>query len=263
MKSPPAKSNRKLRSDAIRAQKIIASFLMPFPIFLTLILIALWVWHRGNHRKAKYLIVGAAVWITLLSYPPLSALLLKPLESVHPQIDLDNAATRYIHVLGSGHVSNPDLPLSSELGLVSLVRVSEGVRIHKRLAGTKLIFSGYGGDDPISNGRKNRQMAIALGVNPKNIIVLETPKDTHEEALEAKKIVGNEPLILVTSASHMPRASLLFRHHGLTIIEAPTDFQVKKSDDWLQFPSSYGLSRSEAAFHEYLGLAWGKLRGLL
>jgi uncharacterized SAM-binding protein YcdF (DUF218 family) len=244
-------------------KKLIASVLMPFPLFMIAILIALWIWHRGNPRSAKRLIVGSSAWIVLLSYPPFAALLLKPLESTHPKIDPDHHQSRYIHVLGSGHVSNPDLPLSSELGLVSLARVNEGVSLYRSRPGMKLIFSGYGGDDPISNARKNARMAIALGVDPEDIIILETPKDTHDEAIEAKKIVGNEPLILVTSASHMVRASLLFRKNGIAVVEAPTDFQVKKRDDLFQFPSSVGLIRSEAAFHEYLGLLWGKIRGLL
>jgi uncharacterized SAM-binding protein YcdF (DUF218 family) len=127
----------------------------------------------------------------------------------------------------------------------------------------KLIFSGYGGEDSISNARKNAQMAIALGVEPQDIIILESPKDTQDEAIAVKKIVGEEPLILVTSASHMVRASLLFRQNGIKVIEAPTDFQVKKEESLWQFPSSDGLRRSEAAFHEYLGLIWGKLKGSL
>ena len=67
----------------------------------------------------------------------------------------------------------------------------------------------------------------------------------------------------VTSASHMVRASALFRKAGIHVIPAPTDFQIKGSDILLQFPSASGLERSEAAFHEYLGLAWGKLKGIL
>lgn len=127
----------------------------------------------------------------------------------------------------------------------------------------KLIFSGYGGDDPVSNARKNSQMAITLGVNPSDIILIETPKDTQEEAVAAKKIIGNQPLILVTSASHMVRASALFRKAGIVVVQAPTDFQIKASDSLWQFPSSDGMGRSEAAFHEYLGLAWGKMKGAI
>ena len=236
---------------------------MPFPLFLIVVGIGLYVWHRGNQRKAKKIFLFSLLWIILLSYPPFSALLLKPLENAYPKVNLVSSHPQYIHVLGSGHTSNSNLPLSSQLGLVSLARINEGITIYKTYPNMKLIFSGYGGEDSVSNARKNAHMAIALGVDPKDIILLESPRDTEDEAIAVKKIVGKEGLILVTSASHMVRASSLFRKNGLNVIEAPTDFQVKKVDTLWQFPSSGGLSRSEAAFHEYLGLLWGKLRGSL
>lgn len=236
---------------------------MPFPIFLFLVTIGFYFWQRNDHRRAKKILLLALLWISLLSYPPFSALLLLPLESAYSKVELTDRPVKYIHVLGSGHTSNPKIPLSSEVGLVSLARLNEGVSLYKAHRNMKIIFSGYGGRDPISNARKNAQMAIALGVNPADIILLEAPKDTQEEAAAAKKIIGNQPLILVTSASHMIRASALFRKAGIKVIAAPTDFQAKGNDTLWQFPSSGGLERSEAAFHEYLGLAWERLKGYL
>ena len=244
-------------------KKFIASFLSPFPIFFILLGIAIYLWYRGDERRAKFLFLFSVLWITLLSYPPFSALLIKPLENAYPKVRLGTPIPHYIHVLGNGHTSNARLPLSSELNLVSLARVNEGVALYKSHPNMTLIFSGFGHKDRISNARKNAHMAIALGVSPNDIILLETPKDTAEEALAAKKIVGSQPVILVTSASHMVRASALFRQRGLTVVEAPTDFQVKKEESIWQFPSSGGLYRSEAAFHEYLGLIWGKMKGSL
>ena len=236
---------------------------MPFPIFLILVGIGFYFWQRGNERRAKQVFLSSLLWISLLSYSPFSALLLLPLESAYSKVELTNTPPKYIHVLGCGHTSNPNIPLSSEIGLVSLARLNEGVSLYKAHPNMKLIFSGYGGNDPISNARKNAQMAIALGVDPADIILLESPQDTQEEAMASKKIIGDQPLILVTSASHMVRASALFRKAGINVIPAPTDFQIKKNDELLQFPSADGLGRSEAAFHEYLGLAWGKLKGSL
>lgn len=236
---------------------------MPFPIFLLLIAIGYYFWQRENKRRAKQLFLVSLVWISLLSYSPFSALLLLPLENTYSKIELSSTPAKYIHVLGCGHTSNPNIPLSSEIGLVSLARLNEGVSLYKAKPNMKIIFSGYGGEDSVSNARKNSQMAIALGVNPADIILLESPQDTQEEAIASKKIVGNQPLILVTSASHMVRASALFRKAGIEVIPAPTDFQVKGNDTLWQFPSADGLGRSEAAFHEYLGLMWERLKGYL
>jgi uncharacterized SAM-binding protein YcdF (DUF218 family) len=244
-------------------KKTISLFLMPFPIFILLIGIGLYFWQRGHPLRAKKIIIFALLWISLLSYPPFSALLLYPLESSYQKVHFTQTVPHYIHVLGCGHTSNDNIPLSSQLDLVSLARVNEGVSIYKSYPNMKIIFSGYGGQDPVSDARKNSQMAIALGVKPEDIILLESPKDTYEEALQAQMIIGGRQLILVTSASHMPRAAALFKKAGISIIAAPTDFQIKGSDALLQFPSSYGLKRSEAAFHEYLGIGWNKIIGLL
>jgi uncharacterized SAM-binding protein YcdF (DUF218 family) len=244
-------------------KKFISSFLMPFPIFLILLGIGFYFWQRGNNRRAKQFLFSALAWISLLSYPPFSAQLLLPLESTYSKVNLTNKTPQYIHVLGYDHTTNPRIPLSSEISLVSLARLNEGVFLYKHHKNTKLIFSGNGPGDPISNARKNSQMAIALGVDPADIILLESPQDTQEEAIASKKIVGDQPIILVTSASHMVRASALFRKAGVNVISAPTDFQIKGKSELLQFPSSQGLGYTEAAFHEYLGLAWGRLRGTL
>lgn len=212
---------------------------------------------------AKALLLLSIGWITLLSYSPFSSFLLLQLENSYTKIDQSHLSAHYIHVLGSGHTSNSTLTLESEIETPSLIRDIEGITLYKHNLGMKLIFSGYAGDDPVSNARKNAQLAITLGVNPSDIILLESPRDTYEEAICAKKIVGNKKLILVTSASHMPRANALFNKLGLNTIPAPTDFLVKKEETLLQFPSTEGLLRSERVIHEYLGLAWGRLSGIL
>lgn len=247
-------------------KKVVSLFLAPFPIFLFLLGIGLYFLYRGHIKLAKRWIIGSLIWISLLSYSPFSSLLIEPLENRYSKVKLDRAPVHYIHVLGSGHVTNEKIPLSSQLGLVSLARVNEGVSIYKSHPNMKLIFSGYGGyqyDEPNSNALMNAKMALALGVQNEDIILLESPKDTHEEAIAAQKIVGEKPVILITSASHMLRASSLFEKAGVKVIPAPTDFQVKRKEDLWQFPSADGLARSEAAFHEYLGLAWSLLKGYI
>lgn len=236
---------------------------MPLPIFFILVGLSLLFWKRGSIRQAKILLVVSLIWISFLSYSPFSSLLLFHLENSYSKIDSSHLSARYIHVLGSGHTTNPKIPLESEIESPSLFRDIEGITLYKHNPEMKLIFSGYAGNDPISNACKNAQLAIALGVNPSDIILLETPKDTYEEAIAVKKIIANNSVILVTSASHMPRANAIFHKAGINTIPAPTEFLVKKEEDLLQLPSAEGLVRSESVFHEYMGLIWGRLSGIL
>lgn len=242
-------------------KKTVSSILMPFPIFLFFCALALFFFYRNRRQKGLLFSIIAIAWITLLSYPPVPAMILIPLEyRCNALTETEKMGeTVYIHVLGSGHVSNSNLPLSSQIENTSIARIIEGISLYQRKEGMKLIFSGYGGNDPIPNGKMNSNLAIALGVDPKDIIVLEAPRDTAEEAKEVHTILKDNPVILVTSASHMVRASMLFRSEGINVIPAPTDYLVKKDPEWDQFPSGYGLRMSEVVFHEYLGLAWGTL----
>jgi len=56
----------------------------------------------------------------------------------------------------------------------------------------------------------------------------------------------------------------LFRKQGMNPIAAPTDFESLSAESWTPsafYPSAGGLRRAELAVHEYLGLAWAKVRG--
>ena len=79
-----------------------------------------------------------------------------------------------------------------------------------------------------------------------------------------KEIVGKDKFILVTSASHMPRAMALFRKHGMDPVPGPTDYMVKEREGGLTpgvfFPSAGSLEKAESVIHEYLGMVWGKVR---
>jgi len=67
-----------------------------------------------------------------------------------------------------------------------------------------------------------------MGVSDSDIVLEPDSKDTKDEAVLIQKIVGNEKLILVTSASHMPRSMALFKKRGMQPIPAPTDHTIKR-----------------------------------
>jgi uncharacterized SAM-binding protein YcdF (DUF218 family) len=108
------------------------------------------------------------------------------------------------------------------------------------------------------------QLAQDLGVGRKDMILEAQSRDTEDEARLVAPIVGEQPFILVTEASHMPRAMALFRKHGTHPIADPVSFRISHSqaitpDD--VFPGAEKLCSSEKAIYEYLGLAWEKIRG--
>jgi len=58
----------------------------------------------------------------------------------------------------------------------------------------------------------------------------------------------------------------LFRRQGLEPVAAPVGLSEQQTAQWSPedfFPSSHSLHRTEIALHEYLGLAWARLRGVI
>lgn len=230
--------------------------LMPLSIGLILILIALYFLYKKNLIMSKIFMISSLLWIAVMSYTPFSELLLSPLESHYPALQEFPKDIGYVMVLGAGHTTNEKLPMTSQLGRSAMFRLAEGIRILRQLDDAKLIVSGYSGTDPTPHALMQKKMAVLLGVREEQIIARYAPKDTREEAIDAKTVVNNQDFILVTSASHMPRAMAIFNEEGLYPYAAPTYHLAKHASDDLPIPDAWGLMNSEYAMHEYMGMLW-------
>jgi len=241
-------------------KKTIAYFCEPFGMVLALLILGLLFLLFNKYKSSKILLSLSFSLLCLYSYPPFANLLIENLEKKYSKYDY-KSNVKYIHVLGSGHNVDPEQPLSSQISGSGIKRDIEGIIIHSKIKDSLLIFTGYGGSTHIPTGVMNAELAFALGVKNENVLVNGLPKDTKEEALYTKSIVGEESFILVTSASHMPRAMMLFKSLGMHPIAAPTNFAKNDFDGYLKGLSLSAFHTSQVAIHEYLGILWAMLRG--
>lgn len=238
---------------------------MPLPLGLTLLSLGLFLLFFTQKQKLGKIVVSlGTVWILIFSSPWLAQSLLRPLENNYSPLTQPTDAA-YIHVLGAGLYTDDYLPLSSQLSHSALERTIEGIRLHQLNADSVLIFSGYGADAKTTTATLNSQMAILLGVDKKRIRIFDQPKDTAEEAQALKHFLisqeeENAQVILVTSASHMPRALGSFKQADINIIAAPVDYKAKTGAGYFNPPQARGLAQSETAFYEIMGrlLYWLK-----
>jgi uncharacterized SAM-binding protein YcdF (DUF218 family) len=245
-------------------KKIVSRFFFPLPLSLEILFVGLFLlWFTRRQRAGKALVTCGTLLLVGLSSNFTSNCLLRPLEHHYPPLAVEHIgagapSVKYIAVLGGWADVDPDVPITSHVSPDLMVRLIEGVRLHREIAGSKLILSG--GNDSATG---MAMMAEALGVSAEDILPLSEPRDTEEESQQIAPIVGPQRFILVTSASHMPRAMGLFRKRGLQPIAAPTDYLAprhrRESDDFV--PDGFSLFKSQIAFYEYLGLAWETLRG--
>jgi len=95
------------------------------------------------------------------------------------------------------------------------------------------------------------------GVPNDRLVVLDTPTDTGQESRAVRKALGEgAALVLVTSASHMPRAMAHFRAAGLAPVAAPTHYLAgNDSTDDLSYwvPSAKNFRKTERALYETMG----------
>jgi len=117
-----------------------------------------------------------------------------------------------------------------------------------------------------------------LGVPPEALRYELDSRNTYETALNCRELLfamGIQRIILLTSASHMPRSVGLFERQGFEVIPAPTDFTVTRDQPqsgaagqlanflFNLIPSSNNLEMTSRMLKEYFGLFIYKLRGAL
>ena len=248
-------------------KKIVGNLFLPMPVIsILLVLGVLLLWFSRKQRSGKALVSLGTILLLILSYNVTSNAILGPLEKKYPPIVKADEIpeVKWIVVLGGGHISDPGLPITSQIRADTLVRLVEGIRLHRLIPGSRLILSGSGIFDPMSDARIMADVAMALGVDMSDMVLEEDSRDTAEEARFVKHIVGRDRFILVTEASHMPRSMALFRKQGMDPIPAPTGHMVMKREQispGMFFPGALNLHEVEMAVHEYLGLLWAKMRG--
>ncbi|MEW5560047.1 envelope biogenesis factor ElyC [Enterobacter asburiae] len=246
-------------------KKFIGALILPLPFLLLLMALGLaLLWFSRFQRTGKICLSLGWIALLLLSLQPVADGLLKPIENSYPTWQ-GTERVEYVVVLGGGYTWNSQWAPSSNLINNSLPRLTEGIRLWQQNPGAKMIFTGAAAKtNPVSTGEAGARVAESLGVPRSDIIILDKPKDTEEEAAAVKAAIGDAPFLLVTSASHLPRAMIFFRGAGLHPLPAPANQLAIDSplNPWERIiPSPVWLMHSDRVGYETLGRIWQWLKG--
>ena len=240
---------------------LVAQLLMPLPLCLLLfgagVLLRLCLLRLGNA-----LVVIGVMTLALLSWAPVADRLLSPIEARYPALhDWPHVAPgAAIVVLGGGYQPHQPWVVTGQLSEASANRVLEGLRLwHLSASESLLVVTGASRRNDVEPmARAYGRVARDMSVPDSHLHVLDTPTDTGEEARAVARLLGEDAtLLLVTSASHMPRAMAHFQQAGLNPIAAPTHYLALRDDvDTLSYwvPSARHLQKSERAIYEWLGM---------
>lgn len=249
-------------------KKIIEPLFYPLSVvFIFLFAGLVFLWQSKRRRTGLILATVGFVILGCSSFDFLTGFLTQSLENHYPPLLFSEKNrpkdVQWIVVLGGGHTVDPTLPISSQIGAVSLVRLLEGVRLYRQLPGSKLILSGGVVFQKKPEADTMAQVAEVMGVPSSDIIREDRSQDTEDQARLLKDLIGSSPFILVTSALHMPRSMTAFRNEGLAPIAAPTGHVTVAHGGFHPrrfYPSPETLRHTEMAIHEYLGILWMKIR---
>lgn len=209
--------------------KIPGLLLLPSATLILLLVVALLA--KGRLRQVS---VIAALGLTCFgSISALSGPLLEKTERSIP-LPAITTAPDYIVALGNGHVTNPALPLVGQLYPAALARITQAVILAKQFPSARLVFTGYAGGDPVSAADKGAELAIALGIAEPRILRFSSPRNTQEEAEVTASLLTGKHVLLVTSASHLPRAIAAFNAAGVDVTGYPTGHlqKLNKARGW-------------------------------
>jgi len=152
-------------------------------------------------------------------------------------------------------------------------RLMAGIKLYKTGRVKKLmIVSGAGSilNQEDKEATFVRDYLLSIGIPLKDLIIESESKNTRENALFATKILKEKyskgKFILVTSATHMPRAKRCFQQTKLTVTPFSVDHQAgprKYIFDHLFIPDLDSLKRWKSLIKEWTGMIVYKLKGFI
>jgi uncharacterized SAM-binding protein YcdF (DUF218 family) len=232
------------------------------PLHLSLLLLALAVLFRlikRLPRLRRWLTYAAVVILVVFSTGAVATLLLHPLETRHPRpAKLPQKPGAIVMLAG---VLSFDRKGESYYELTeSSDRFVEAVRLARRFPRALLVLSGGTGSLTETEKRESpilERLARELGIKASRIRVEERSRNTHENAIESKRLLARAkvkgPVILITSAFHMPRSVACFDKVGLKVAPWPVDYMRSGVHPGTWIPRPWSLARSRLAIKEYLG----------
>ncbi|MGE5418097.1 MAG: YdcF family protein [Acidobacteriota bacterium] len=241
-------------------KKIIYSFIAPPGIIiLFMLLFSLWLYKKRKEKRGAAWLLFLSFVFYIASTPLLGDFLLHSIE--YRYIPPLNPSGDVIIMLGGGAVQGSrDVDGVGSLSGSAASRLLTAYQLHQRLRIPVIVCGGQVFSDTANEAEIAQRKLISLGMSSKMIIMENTSRNTAENADNTKDILLRHKFgrpILVTSAYHMPRAVSNFERIGIKVEPYPTDY-CTGTDVGIyankMAPSAGGLSATDAAVHEYLGM---------
>ncbi len=265
------RSNRQCCEEVM--YRLFIYLLQPYTIAYVITGIAifsLWRGRQATRGRLVLLTIGFGLML-LLSLPFVSFLSLASLEGSFPPLKPSPGQADAIVVLSGSYELPNSVQQEAVLGSDTEQRCLHAADVYHRVKPIPIVVSGAGIDPTLaapSSAELMRDMLVKLGVQAGDLRLEPSSRSTYENAVECRKLLyqlGIRRIFLVTEATHMRRAVLCFRQQGIEVVPAACHHRATDFDfSILNFlPTPTAADGISDAIHEWLGLAWYRLRGRL
>jgi uncharacterized SAM-binding protein YcdF (DUF218 family) len=251
---------------------ILLQLLRPFPWLVVGVGIGLWVAGRGSPGPHRWRRLAWAVYVLLvLDCLPVTAYYVAGL--LEWQFEHRNSRpqeTRVIVVLGGGAKWVDDDRHHGRLDEGSLYRIQRAAELCREGPRCPVVITGgIATRDVAAPATLMGEFLTASGVDSADIIIETDSRNTEENARFTAEILRkhgwNDGVVLITSATHLPRSVALFRRERVEVIPVGCAYHTDEAQRgvWKFWPSPSAASSNQEVVHELLGMAWLWLRGKL
>lgn len=250
--------------------KILSGLIEPLNLLALLLLLAALAsflpWERGG-RAAQKLVLFLALLLFVPAIVPVGSFALAPLENRFPAQEPKNVdgillLTTEEKVALSDARGEPLLGAAAQ-NYLTLARLAQ------KYPKAKLVV--VGDPAPFFRSKKTslesvvRETLMHIGVPAERVKFEPKSRTTYENALFTAKLIRpskDETWLLVSAASHLPRATLTFEKQGWNVVPYPGSYLTPpKPGKILFFELAQQMRLLDLAAHEYVGLVYYWVQG--
>jgi len=247
---------------------IVGTLALPGNLLLILLVGGLGLTVTRWRRLGRWLVLASVLAFACIAILPIGNWLLGHLENRFPPPKSMPAAVDGIIVLGGSVRSHITVARDQTALNGRAERLTGFLELARRYPEARLAFTGgtnaIGGDGPREADIARRFFA-EQELDLDRVTFEAASRNTFENAeLSFQKLSPSpdERWVLVTSASHMPRAVGCFRRVGWTVLPYPVDYNTKPDVGfYLTLSLAAGLSALGVAVHEWVGLVTYRMLG--
>lgn len=237
-------------------------------VIVWVLLALLFLLLRKTYLTRRFLLF-ALLNLALVGYLPTSEALLRAIEDSVPRINLAQLSEKDlggIVILGGAIGSGSLGPDRNEVSIgAAAERLTKSFELIRNYPNIPFIFTGFSGSlSPagVAEADAFKQLAQEQGLKVENGLYENQSRNTYENALFVQALIAKsnsdrgieKPWLLITSASHMPRAIRAFQKQGIPVLAIPVDYQTGIHQEWTSFNLVTGAQNWNTALHELIGL---------